>query len=97
VGLGLGLVAKSNYDDARGQCRASDDCPSNAVRDGESARSLANAATVVMVSGGVIAAAGAALVLFSPRPASPEVASHTAQLRARIHAGPTSIGVSGEW
>ncbi len=96
VGLGLGLVAKSDYDDARGQCRAADDCPSNAVRDGDSARSLANAATVVMATGGVIAAAGAALVLFAPRPAR-EAADTTSRLRARLEVGPGAIGVSGEW
>ena len=98
VGLGLGGLAKSDYDDARGQCRAIDDCPSNAVRDGDSARSLANAATVVMVLGGVIAAAGAALVVFAPASSSsPESAAHPSQLRPRVSVGPGSLGVSGEW
>jgi len=97
VGLGLALVAKSNYDDARGQCSAVDDCPSNAVRSGESARSLANAATVVMVSGGVIALAGAALFVFAPRPSSRGDAARGAPVRARVAVGPGALGVIGEW
>lgn len=96
VGLGISLVAKSSYDDARAECRAADDCPSSAVRDGESARSLANGATVVMLSGALVGAVGGALILFAPRASrAGEGASHARTLRVGV--GPGTLGVSGSW
>ena len=62
---------------------------------------LANGATVVMVSGAVLASAGAALIVFSPRPSSSSAAASDAarapSLRAGIALGPGTFGVSGAW
>ncbi len=96
VGLTLGFVAKSNYDDARGQCGAVDDCPSNAVRDGESARSMANGATIVMLAGAAVTAVGGALVVLG----SPSSRGNTAgalPVQAAVRIGPSSIGLTGSW
>lgn len=92
TGLVLALVAKSNYDDARDGCAAVDDCPRDAVRSGESARSLATVGTVVIVSGAAVAAVGAALIVLAPprREAS-------ARPSATLAVGPGGLGVIGRW
>jgi len=97
TGIVLGFVAKGDYDQARSLCRAVDDCPGDAVREATDARSLANGATVAIVSGAVVAAAGGALIVFAPRPSSPDERGAQAPVRARLSVGPTSLGVVGQW
>ena len=97
TGLVLGFVAKSDYDGARAQCVAVDDCPAGAARDGESARSLANGATVLIASGAVVAAAGGALILLAPRPSAAREAGARQPIRASVAIGPGSLGVRGQW
>lgn len=85
TGFVTGLVAKSRYDDARARCLAVDDCPPDAVRDGESARSLATAGTITMIAGGALAVAGGVMFLLSPR----------RQTSARLGFG--TIGLVSAW
>jgi hypothetical protein len=93
IGVALAFVAKSNYDDARSRCHAKDDCPSDAVRSGESARSLATAGTVMIVSGAALAAVGGALVVFAPAGREGGKSSSYAALAV----GPGALGVAGRW
>lgn len=100
TGLALGLVAKSNYDDARSQCRGSapDSCPAAAVTSGESARSLATGGTVAIVAGGVVAALGGALIaLSSPTPSGAKASGHPRAYAGLGMATSGSVGVVGEW
>jgi hypothetical protein len=67
VGIGAVLVAvaKSKYDDAINKC-PNGMCPqsqNDAFNEGNTARSFADAATVMIIAGGVVAATGGALVL----------------------------------
>ena len=67
VGIGaiLGVVAKSSYDDARAMCaRAPDACPPAAVDQSKHAYSMATAATVLFIVGG-LAIAGGSVVYFT--------------------------------
>lgn len=85
TGFVMGLVAKSQYDDARATCPAVDDCSREAVSDSESARSLATAGTITMIAGGALAAAGGVMFLLSPR----------RQTSARLGFG--TIGLVSAW
>jgi hypothetical protein len=90
----LGLVAKSNYDEARGRCAdGAQGCPPSAVADSESAYRMATGATVVFVLGAATVAGGAAMVLFAPD----ADAAKPARASAALHVGPGSIGVHGRW
>ena len=63
----LGLVAKSDYDDARAQCRdGARGCPAGAVHEADGAYSLATGATVAFVVGAVLLAGGATLFVLAP-------------------------------
>ena len=63
----LALVAKGNYDDARDRCAGSTTtCPAGAVSDADSAYRQANVATAFVITGAVLAAAGAAVVIIAP-------------------------------
>ena len=67
AGTILGRVAKSNYDDARAQCRdGARGCPGGAVDDADGAYGLATGATVVFVVGAVLLAGGATLFVLAP-------------------------------
>ena len=68
VGGVLALVAKANYDSVAGSC-PSRGCTQDAFDTRTSARSQADAATVIMIAGGVVGAFGAAW-LFWPRASS---------------------------
>jgi len=63
----LGLVAKSDYDDAREQCRdGARGCPAGAVHEANGAFTLATGATVAFVVGAVLLAGGATLFVLAP-------------------------------
>jgi tetratricopeptide (TPR) repeat protein len=101
TGLVLALVAKSHYDDARSECggRVSD-CSRDAVTTGDSARSLANGATVALIGGGSVAALGGALIVLSPRTTSGPDAGAAPRPHARfgmVAAGSVGMGVVGGW
>lgn len=96
-GLVAAAIAKSNYDDARAQCRAIDDCPGSAVRDGEHARSLATAATVVIVSGAALLTIGSALLVFAPQARPRRDGQVASSARAWLGIGCGSLGLVGRW
>ncbi|MBX3210170.1 MAG: hypothetical protein KF764_34380 [Labilithrix sp.] len=93
TGLAISLVAKGNYDSAKALCSETE-CAAGPVRDAESARSLANGATVTIVAGAAIAAGGGALLVLAPRPAPQH---ERGGARASVAVGPASIGVVGTW
>lgn len=94
----LGLVAKSNYDDARARCtEGARGCPASAVSDSNAAYGMATGATVVFAVGAVAAVTGIVLVVVS-RPGEPSYrAAKAALASAALDLGPGSIGVHGRW
>lgn len=104
TGVVLGAVANGDYDDARAQCAdGARGCPASAVSDADSAYGLASGATIAFVAGAVVAAGGAAIVLFAPSPStSPSSASSTASSSAsspslRVTAGAGSVVLGGSF
>jgi hypothetical protein len=93
----LGLIAKSNYDKAHALCtNGASGCPASAVSDSDSAYGMATGATVVFVVGAAAALGGAALVLFSAPPATPDT-SHANGASAALHFGPGAVALDGRW
>lgn len=77
IGIGsvLALQAKSAWNDAGNRCDSNAACDATGLQINQDARSKGNVATVFMVSGLVFAAAGAACILFWPKPAPPQKAA----------------------
>jgi hypothetical protein len=63
AGVALVVAAKSKYDDASGRCPGSVCKSQSDVDEGTNAHQLANAATGVLIAGGVFAALGGGLIL----------------------------------
>ncbi|MDB4946883.1 MAG: hypothetical protein JWP97_6417 [Labilithrix sp.] len=92
TGAVLGLVAKSEYDDAKAQCSGGTaGCPRGALADSDSAYGLAAGATAVFVIGAVAAAGGVAVLVLAPPP------RENAAVTASVRLGPGSLGVVGTW
>lgn len=70
AGAVLGVVANGKYSDARDKCQNGDPraCSPGDVSSSDSAYSLAGGATGAFVGGLIVAAAGAAIVIFAPGP-----------------------------
>lgn len=90
AGAVLGVVANGKYSDARDKCQNGDPraCSGPDVSASESAYSLAGGATAAFVGGLVIAAAGAAIVIFAPH----EAAARTGSKPSTVRVGVGSIG-----
>ena len=77
IGLGVGallaLKARSSYDasNADGHCQTNNHCDVPGLSDRNDAYSFATGATVALIAGGVLAAAGVVLYLTAPRASSP--------------------------
>jgi hypothetical protein len=67
LGLAMGVVAKSQWDEALSLCPARDNCPDAAVGTSRNAVTSATVSTVAFVVGGVALAGGVALWLLAPR------------------------------
>lgn len=96
VGSGLAIGAKSKYDEAKGDCTGSS-CPSDPYDKIDEARTQGNIATVLMIGGGVAAAAGVTMWFLAPR--SREAASRAqggVALR-RLTIGPGSFVAEGSF
>jgi hypothetical protein len=91
VGVALGLVAKSNADDA--PCEENNQCTSAGVTERDDAVALGHVATVVFVAGGVLAAGG--IVLWATAP-SGDVAG-AAPLGVQVSVGPRAISLDGRF
>lgn len=94
TGFGLAAIAKVDYDSARDECAAPDDCPRDAVEASDRARSLGDVATVVVLAGAGVTLVGAALLLFSP---SRNGASSKSTGRLDLDVGPLSFRVTQTW
>jgi hypothetical protein len=90
VALPLALAAKSKFNDARTQCQGG--CTDAGASTNQSALSLGNAATVFLVAGGVVTAAGGVLWLTAPRSGPPKQA-RTRSLRVGVT--PTGVVLDG--
>ncbi len=97
VGAGLvaALISKSNYETARGTCAGPGptNCDAGAAADERSARSLATAATALIIPGAIVAAGGVALVAFG----GPHKAAKPKDTALVLHGSPTWLGVSGRF
>jgi len=94
----MGLVAKGKYEDSQSECRQSDDttlCSPEGVEQGESAQSLATAATVVTVVGGVFFVGGIVVAMTASRSSSGSAAPVTLVARAGVGGGQLSL--EGSW
>ena len=80
VALGVGSVfaisAKSAWNDVGNHCDSANACDDEGLKTNRDARDKGNVATVLIVAGLVVAAAGAACLLFWPKPAPPKSAIH---------------------
>jgi hypothetical protein len=85
----LGVVAKSNYNEAGNNCGASS-CNSSGKSTIDDARSLGNLATGVFIGGAVVAAAGVVVFIVAP---SASRSSASASLRV----GPGSAWLEGSF
>jgi len=94
TGAILGISAKKKDSDARALCRdgaSGLECPESAHSQFDSAHSLGSTATVLMIGGGVVAAAGVGMIVFggpshAERPA-------TARLRLSPVLTPSQLGL----
>jgi serine/threonine-protein kinase len=95
VGLGLGaffgLKAISKNDDATSQCRTATLCSPAGLALHDEARSAATTSTLLVVIGSAALVGGIALVLTAPSTPSSSSRSVT------LHAGPTSVGLTGRF
>lgn len=93
-GIVVGFVGKGQYDDAKSTCTGTTNCAPGSAAKAEDARSLETVASVLTISGAVVAAGGGALVLFAgPRKkkAEPQAAALV------LHAAPSWVGLSGHF
>jgi hypothetical protein len=102
VGIGAVLVAvaKSKYDDAIGKCGPDGMCPSNqsdAYNEGNTARSFADAATVMIIAGGVVAATGGALVLLGGPKEDRATSAPTVKLAPTLGPRLAGAALEGAW
>ncbi len=91
----LGVSAKKQDEDARAMCRDGASgllCPDSAQSKFDSAHSQGSAATVLMVGGGVVAAAGVGMIVFGG-PSHSEQATN-ARLRFTSLFSPSQLGLS---
>jgi hypothetical protein len=94
----LGIVAKANYESSRDGCRQEDDdtlCSAAAIDDGESAQSMATAATVTVSIGGALFVGG--IVMIVTAPSSRSGAAPTVTLTARGGPGQSRLSLEGTW
>jgi hypothetical protein len=94
----LGLVAKANYESSRDGCRKEDDdslCNASAIEDGQSARSLATAATVTVGVGAALLVGGIVMIVTAPSSRSGSAPSVT--LTARGGPGQGRLALEGTW
>lgn len=75
VGSVLALQAKGTWNDAADHCDSNAACDAEGLKANQDARDKGNVATVLFVAGLVVAAAGAACLLFWPKPAPPKPAA----------------------
>jgi hypothetical protein len=94
VALGTGIVAGviAVMDKTSAQCNASGACEAGPLSD---ARGAATASTVALVTGGVLVAGGAALVLFAPRGKAAE--STALRLSPMVGTDGGGLRVAGGW
>lgn len=92
VGVALGFIAKGKYDDSRRTCPEPGTTCSDAVavNDNETAFSLATGSTVLVVAGGVLAAAGVGLFLWAP---DAHKSKKTQAFRVVPSGGPGALGL----
>jgi hypothetical protein len=76
VGSVFAIQAKSSWDDVGSHCDSAAACDPEGLKINSDARDKGNVATVLIVAGLVVAAAGAACLLFWPKPAPPKSALH---------------------
>ena len=88
TGVVLGFVAKNQYDGAASHCQGSV-CDASGKQTTDSARGLANVATVVFVAGAAATVAGVVVWLTAP--------SAGAGVRARLNFGPGSAFIEGSF
>lgn len=72
IGGVLALQAKSAWNDVSNHCDTDNACDAQGLQVNQDARNKGNVATVLIVAGLVAAAAGAACLLFWPKPAPPK-------------------------
>ena len=98
VGIVLGLVGKSNWNDSAPYCDA-DLCDAEGVAIRDDARALGTAATVTVVVGAALLAGGVVIWLTSPADEDEDRAEQPAWLGVRLapaRAG-GSFGLLGHW
>jgi hypothetical protein len=99
VGSGvLGLVAKANYESSSDGCRKEDDdtlCSAAAIDDGESAQSMATAATVTLGVGAALFVGGIVMVVTAPSTRSGAAPKVT--LTAQGGPGRGRLSLEGTW
>jgi hypothetical protein len=76
VGSVFAIRAKSAWNDVGNHCDSAAACDPAGLEINRDARDKGNVATVLIVAGLVVAAAGAACLLFWPKPAPPKSALH---------------------
>lgn len=87
------VLAPSKADDAKGQCRDTDNvCPESAEADFDSANSMGTVGGVLMIGGGVLAAAGVGLIIAGSSSGSEQAALVEPKTRLRLT---PAIGANG--
>ncbi len=95
TGSVLGLIARGKWADA--SC-PNNICPTQAQQDDAvAAKGLANGATYAFIAGGVLAAAGVALVIAAPSSAAPAKATATLRLAPQAGLGAAGLTLGGEF
>ena len=87
----IALAAKAKYDDAKTQCASTGGCDPQGATTNDSAISLGNAATAVLVAGAVVAAAGGVVWLTAP---SARASKQTDARRTRVDTRGLRVGVT---
>ncbi len=94
----LGLVAKVNYESSADGCRKSDNdtlCNAQAIQKGESAQSLATAASVTMGVGAALFVGGIVMIVTAPSASS--ASGPRVTLTARGGPGQGRLALEGTW
>jgi hypothetical protein len=89
TGAIVGVIAKSTYDEARSHCPTGPtSCTPDGVSGGQRAYDEATAATIALVAGGVLVAAGFTLYLTAP---------HTVSVTPAVGGNAAGLSVVGTW
>jgi hypothetical protein len=95
VGTLFGAIAKSDNDDAKGQCLTNTACSAQGVASGTSALHAATASTIAFVAGGVLAAAGVIVYLTAPSSGARPRAG--VGLSPMVASGSAGVALRGGW